>query len=316
MGIKQIKAAQNRIKKIIRKTPLEYSSYYSRSVNAEVYLKLENIQLTGSFKIRGALNRMFKLSSKEKKKGVVTASAGNHAQGVAYGAKLLGVKATIIVPKTTPKTKIKAIKRYGVNLKVFGEDFDKAEAKAHELEKSTGMIFISPYNDLDVIAGQGTIALEILKEKPDINMIIVPIGGGGLISGIAIAAKSINPKIKITGVQSTSSPCMYESIKAGKIIRAKLKPSIAEGIHANIEKDSITFDFVKKHVDKILLVNESEIKKAIKFLLENHHQIAEGAGAVGLAALLKYKKQFKKRKIAVVISGSNIDMGLLKKIIC
>lgn len=316
MNLKQIKAAQKRIKGISIETPLIYSSFYSKATNSEVYLKLENTQSIGSFKIRGALNKMLKLSSKEKKKGVVAASGGNHAQGVGYGAKLLGIKTTIVVPKDTPKNKIEAIKQYNIDLKILGKNFDQAEHEAHKIERKSGMIYISPYNDSDVIAGQGTIGLEILKEKSDIDIVIVPVGGGGLICGIGAAVKSINPKIKVIGVQSDTSPAMYKFLKTGEITELKLKPSIAEGIHGNPEKESITFSLIKKYVDGIVLVSESEIKKAIKLFLEHQHQIAEGAGAVGLAALLKYKKRFKNHKIVVVITGGNIDIGLLKKIVC
>ena len=315
MNLKQIKAAQKRTEQIIKKIHLEYSPFFSKLVNGDVYLKLENLQLTGSFKIRGALNKILKLKPKEKKKGVLTVSAGNHGQGIGYGAKLLGIKAIVIVPKNTPKIKIKAIEQYGIDLKILGKDYDEAEAEARELERKTGMVYISPYNDADVIAGQGTIGLEILKENPNIDTILVPVGGGGLISGIAIAVKSINPKIKVIGAQSAASPVMYESLKAGKITGMKVKPSVAEGLHGGIEKESITFDLVKNYVDSMLLVSEAEIKNAIRLFFKSHHQIAEGAGVVGLAALLRYKKQFKVHKIAVVISGGNLDKKLLKKIL-
>ena len=317
LGIGEIRDARRRIGGVVRKTPLIYSQFFSEVAGGDVYLKLENLQVTGAFKIRGALYKMLKLTDEEKKRGVVAASSGNHAQGVAYAARMLGIKALIIVPKNTPKVKIDAIKSYGVELMVHGDYYDEAEAKAREFEREAGMVYVSPYNDADVIAGQGTIGLEILEELPDADVIIAPVGGGGLISGVAIAAKSINPEIGVIGVQSFASPVMYECIKAGKIIKVEnLGESIAEGLHGGIEDGSITFDIVREYVDEILLVSEDEIKEAIRLFLEHHHQVAEGSGAVGLAALLRYKGRFANRKTVVIVSGGNIDLELLKSILC
>jgi len=317
LGIGEIRDARRRIGGVVRKTPLIYSQFFSEVAGGDVYLKLENLQVTGAFKIRGALYKMLKLTDEERRRGVVTASSGNHAQGVAYAARMLGIKALIIVPKNTPKVKIDAIKSYGVELMVHGDYYDEAEAKAREFEREAGMVYVSPYNDADVIAGQGTIGLEILEELPDADVIIAPVGGGGLISGVAIAAKSINPEIGVIGVQSFASPVMYECIKAGKIIKVEnLGESIAEGLHGGIEDGSITFDIVREYVDEILLVGEDEIKEAIRLFLEHHHQVAEGSGAVGLAALLRYKGRFANRKTVVIVSGGNIDLELLKSILC
>ncbi len=312
INFNQIKIAQDRINGFIRKTPLEKSDFFSKIAECEVYMKLENTQVTNSFKIRGALNKMLKLNDEEKRNGILAISSGNHAQGIGYGARLLKVKATIIVPENTPKIKIDAIKKYDVDLKILGKNYFEAEIIAREFEKKTGMTYISPYNDADVIAGQGTIGLEILNDKPDIDTIIAPVGGGGLISGVAIIAKSINPKIKIIGVQSYASPIMYESIKAGKIIEMEVNESIAEGLHGGIEKDTITFELIRKYVDNILLVSEDEIKNAIRLFIINNNQLIEGSGAVGLAALLKYKSEFKNRKVAVIISGGNLDSDKIK----
>ena len=317
LGIGEIRDARRRIGGVVRKTPLIYSQFFSEVAGGDVYLKLENLQVTGAFKIRGALYKMLKLTDEERRRGVVAASSGNHAQGVAYAARMLGIKALIIVPKNTPKVKIDAIKSYGVELMVHGDYYDEAEAKAREFEREAGMVYVSPYNDADVIAGQGTIGLEILEELPDADVIIAPVGGGGLISGVAIAAKSINPEIGVIGVQSFASPVMYECIKAGKIIKVEnLGESIAEGLHGGIEDGSITFDIVREYVDEILLVGEDEIKEAIRLFLEHHHQVAEGSGAVGLAALLRYKGRFANRKTVVIVSGGNIDLELLKSILC
>jgi threonine dehydratase len=316
INIEQIKLAQSKLKGLIRETPLEYSHFYSKALGGKVWLKLENLQLTGSFKIRGVINRIFNLSKEVKERGVVTASSGNHGQAVGYVAKMLGIKATIFVPKTTPRIKIEGIAQYNVDLRISGDYEDESVAKAHEFEKSSGMVYIHPYNDVDVIAAQGTIGLEILEKIPNIDVIVVPVGGGGLIAGIAIAAKSISPRIKLIGVQSIASPVMYESLKAGGIIKmSPPKETITEGICCGVEEGSITFDLVKRYVGDILLVSEREIKEAIKLFLEYHHQIAEGSGAAGLAALMKYKNHFKNCNVAVVISGGNINIESLKRIL-
>jgi len=315
LEFKEIYLAQRRIQSIVRRTPLEPSLFFSDACGGEVYLKLENLQLTGSFKIRGALNKMLQLSPQERRRGVVTASAGNHAQGIGYGAKMLGIEATIVVPQNTPKTKIEAIRRYGVDLMIHGENYDEAEKKARQLERELSKVYVSPYNDYDIIAGQGTVGLEMWEQQSNLEVVLVPVGGGGLISGIAIALKSLNPDIEVIGVQSKASPVMYESMKQGRIVEVPIEESIAEGLHGGIEKGSVTFDLVKELVDDIILVEEADIETAIALFLEHHHQVAEGAGAVGLATLMGSEKRFKDRRIGVVVSGGNIDISLIKKIL-
>jgi len=315
MNIDDIRDAHRRIRPYVRRTPLYSSPFYSSAVEGEVYLKLECLQEIGSFKIRGALNRMLQLTEEERERGVLTASAGNHGLGVTLGARLLGIPATIIVPGNAPQTKKDKIRDYGARLRILGKDYTEAEKRARELEKETGMIFVSPYNDRDVIAGQGTIGLEILEEQPDIDTMVVPIGGGGLISGIALAAKSLKSDITIIGVQSESSPVIYESLKAGRIVEMKLGESIAEGLHGLLERSTVSFGIIRDHVDDVVLVSEEEIRAAIRLFLEKHGLVVEGAGAVGLAALLRYKERFKDRKTAVIVSGRNIDTGLLREIL-
>lgn len=314
-----IRDAYDRIKKYVRKTPLEYSPYYSKIISGKVYLKLENLQLTGSFKIRGALNKMLQLNKKQKKEGIIAVSAGNHAQGVAYGAKMLGVPAIIVVPENTPKTKIDAIMEYGgdqIDLKVKGKIYDDAEIYARQLEKELNRVLISPYNDPDIIAGQGTIGIELFEEIKEYDAIITPLSGGGLLSGIAIVAKVLNLNVKIYGVQSEACPVMVESLKQGKIVDIPMEESIAEGLHGGVEKDSITFEYIQKLMDEVLLVSEEEIKESIVEFLEHHHKLCEGAGAVGLAAIKRYKEKFTGKKIAIIISGANFDLEDLKKILC
>ena len=249
----------------------------------------------------------------------MTASAGNHAQGIGFAAKLLkkGKEVIIFVPENTPKIKIDAIKSYGVDLRIQGKIYDDAENLARSYAEKIGGQFISPYNHPDVVAGQGTIGLELLREEQIPDAIAVPVSGGGLLAGILIATKSVNPNIKVYGIQSEACPAMYQSVIEKKIVSVPMEHSIAEGLHGGIEENSITLQPILEYCDSILLVSENEIKIAIYEYLKYHNKVCEGAGAVGLAAIKRYKEMFNKfNNIAVVISGSNIDFPLLKEIIC
>ncbi len=298
--------ARKRLKNHILKTPIIYSEKYSEYIGGEVYLKLENIQKTSSFKIRGVLNKIIKNNLIGPT--WVTASAGNHGKALAYASQLYKNKAIIYVPRNTPINKKKAIINYGALLKTVEGDYDEAEKNAKQyVKRNMNSVYISPYNDKDIIEGQGTIALEIIEDHPMIDSVIVPVGGGGLISGISIALKSIDNAIEVIGVQSEASPAMYESIIKGRIVKTKLRESIADGLHGNIEEDSITFDIVNSMVDKILLVDETTIKKHIANIYYAHHLIIEGAAATTLAALDKYREHFHKKRVCAILSGGNID---------
>jgi threonine dehydratase len=314
LNLEKIEEAHHKIKGFIRKTPLIHSAYLSELCNNNVYLKLENLQLTNAFKIRGALNRMLKLSSEEKSRGVITASSGNHAQGIALAAQHLGVSAKIVVPKNISELKLSKIKQYDVTIIQEG-DFDEIETKARNLSVRENMTYISPYNDINIISGQGTIALEIYKELENVNIIIVPIGGGGLISGIAFAAKSLNPNIKIIGVQTKGASTMYESWKAGKIVKVEEFNTLAEGLLGGLESDAITFEIILKYVDEIVLVDEESIKKAINLLWKIEGQIVEGAGATVVAYILEAKKKLRNKNVVAVISGGNIESSLLDRLL-
>ena len=315
MNLRDIQNARERIRPYIRKTPLIPSPFLSEAVEGKIFLKLENLQDIGSFKIRGAVCRLLGLNKEEREKGVLTASAGNHGQGLGMAAQLLGVKATVVVPENTPRTKLEGMKRLGVKLLVHGQSYSEAEEHGRKLEKETGMCFVSPYNDPDVITGQGTIALEILEDLPRTQNIVVPVGGGGIISGIALAAKGLNPQIDILGVQADSSPVFTESLKAGHIVHPQLEETIAEGVHGHVEEDAITFPIIRDHVDEMLLVSEEEIKAAVLLFLKHHGMVAEGAGAVGLAAVLRYPELFRGKTTVVVVTGRNMDLALLKEIL-
>ena len=310
LNIEMIKDAHKRIRHFIRKTPLIRSEVFSEFCSGNVYLKLENLQLTNSFKIRGALNRMALLSAEEKDRGVITASSGNHAQGVALAAKHLNISTKIVVPVNVSKIKLNKIKQYDVTIIQEGK-FDEIETKAKDLSKREHMPYISPYNDLEVIAGQGTVGLEIFEEIANVNSIIVPIGGGGLISGIALVAKTLDPNVEVIGVQTKGASTMYESWKVGKIVPFEEFSTIAEGLLGGLDPEAITLDLIKKYVDKIVLVKEESIKKAIKILWEKEGQIVEGASATVVAYLLEEKEKFARKNVVAVISGGNIENSLL-----
>ncbi|MFX0028834.1 MAG: threonine/serine dehydratase [Candidatus Hermodarchaeota archaeon] len=314
LRIDTIQEAYHKIKEFIRKTPLIHSHYFSQLCGNDVYLKLENQQLTNAFKIRGALNRILKLNSEEKTRGIITASSGNHAQGIALAAKYLGIPAKIVVPKNISEVKLSKIKQYDVDIIQEG-DFDEIEVKARKLSVQENITYISPYNDINIIAGQGTIVLEIYEELENVNIIIVPIGGGGLISGITIAAKALYPEIKIIGVQTKGASTMYESWKAGKIIETKEFDTLAEGLLGGLESDAITFKIIQEFVDDIVLVEEESVEKAIKLLWEMEGQIVEGAGATVVGYILENTQKFRNKKIVAVISGGNINNSLFKEIL-
>ncbi len=307
ISVKDVYEARARIRKYTRKTPLFYSHTLSSIYGAEVYLKLENFQVTGSFKVRGVFNKLLKHLDKYRHKVIITASMGNHAIALSYASRILGLKSIIVVPSNITKIKKRRIENYGGEILIYGKDYDEAEHYARKLSEEKNYVYVSPYNDIDMIEGNATISLEVIEENPNIDTLLVPVGGGGLISGISFLAKNFSNQIRVLGVQSEASPAMYESVKRGKIVKVNLYPSIAEGLHGNIEEDSITFEFVKRFVDEILLVSEEDIKIAIKTLYELEGIIVEGAAAVTLAALKRYKEKFMNSHVCLVLSGGNID---------
>ncbi len=309
----EIERAQDRIRKVILRTPMIYSDTISKLTGREVHLKLENLQKTGSFKIRGAYNKLSQLSHSIRKKGVVAASAGNHAQGVAFASSLLGIQSTIVMPEGASLAKQMATRSYGGEVILFGQDMDESLSYARKLEKE-GKYFIHPFDDEQVIAGQGTIGLEILEEVPGVEAIMVPIGGGGLISGIATIVKKRKPKVKIIGVQAAHAPSAFRSLRRKEIVEVKVAPTLADGI-ALRRVGEITLPIIEKEVDEILTVEEDEIASAILMLIERKRVVAEGAGATPLAALLSKAGRIDCRKIVLVISGGNIDVHLLDRII-
>ncbi len=300
------------LKNIIRDTAV----IKSPDINPEsdVYLKTENLQITGSFKVRGAYYKISQLSNEEKSKGVIACSAGNHAQGVALAATANKIKSLICLPDGAPISKVEATKKYGAEICLVKGVYDDAYAKAMELKEEMGYTFIHPFDDIDVIAGQGTIGLEILDQLPEVDAVIVPIGGGGLISGVAFAIKSLRPECKVYGVQSEGAPSMYNSLRKEHICNLKHVKTIADGIAVKTPGDH-TFEICSKYVDEIVTVSDDEVASAILALMEQQKLVAEGAGAVSVAAAMFNKVDIKGKKVCCVVSGGNIDVTILSRVI-
>jgi len=315
VSLTDIREAQKTIAPYIKCTPLTHSVYLSRFSHGDVFLKLENQQITNSFKVRGAFYKLLHLTRKEERMGIITASAGNHGQAVAYAAKKLGFSARIVVPTTTPHVKVAGIRKWGADLVLFGDCYDEAEMKAKELAKKDGCAYISPYDDELIIMGHGTVGLEIVEALPNVDVIVVPVGGGGLISGVSIAAKGVKPNVEVVGVQSEASPVMYESLKEGRIVEVPKMKTIAEGLSGGIEKGALTFEIAKKCVDRMLLVKEATIRHAVYLLYVHEHLVVEGSGAAAIAPFLEDKTLFKGKTVACVLTGGNIDDELLKDIL-
>lgn len=309
----EIERAGERVKKVILRTPLIFSEALSKLTGKEVFLKCENLQKTGSFKIRGAYYKLSGLSESMRLKEVVAASAGNHAQGVAYASTLLGIHSTIVMPEGAPLAKQLATRAYGGEVLLSGQNTDEALRHARTMVEA-GKILIHPFDDEEVIAGQGTIGLEILEDVPDVEGIIVPVGGGGLISGIASIVKKRNPRVKIIGVQSSHAPAAFRSLERKKIVEVKVRPTLADGIAVG-RIGEIAFPILQQKVDEIVLVGEEEIASAILLLMERKRLVAEGAGAAPLAALLSKGIRIEPKKVVLVISGGNIDIHLLDRIL-
>ena len=312
LSLDKVFNAQTVLKNIVRETKLVRA--YGIAPDCELYLKPENLQITGSFKVRGSAYKIAMLSDEEKKKGVIACSAGNHAQGVALAATKNGIKSLICLPDSAPISKVEATKGYGAEVCLVEGCYDDAYQKALELRDSEGYTFVHPFDDENVIAGQGTIALEILNDLDNIDAIVVPIGGGGLISGIAYTAKQIRPSIKIYGVQAAGAPSMYNSVKDGEIERLSSVSTIADGIAVKQPGEN-TYALVKEYVDEIALVTDDEVSSAILALIEKQKMIAEGAGAVAVAAVMFGKFNFKNKRVVAVVSGGNIDVTSLSRVI-
>jgi threonine dehydratase len=314
LNLQTIKEAMRRISPIVHQSPLQGCRTLSEMTDRNIYLKLENIQKTGSFKIRGAANKIYGLSEAEAACGVICASAGNHAQGVAWAANARGVCATVVMPTRAPVAKVRATEAYGAKVILHGDTYDDAYQYARQLQHDQGLTFIHAFDDDAVMAGQGTIALEIMAKLFDVDAIIAPIGGGGLIAGLAVAAKEHNPKIKLIGVQAAGAAAMVQSLARGAVISLPSVQTIADGIAVK-RPGELTFRYIQQYVDDVVMVDEEEIKNGMLFMLERAKMMTEGAGVTGVAALLAGKIDVNAQNIAVVVSGGNIDPLLLSNII-
>jgi len=309
------RAAKN-LDGVVNKTKLIESPFFSEMSHNEIYLKPENLQFTGSFKLRGAYNRICSLSEEEKARGVITASAGNHAQGVAFASQKLNVNATICMPATTPILKVEATKAYGANVVLYGDSFDDAYKHSLEIQKEQNSIYIHPFNDKEVILGQSTVALEIIDALKDVDVILVPIGGGGFASGVALATKLVNPGVKVIGVEPMNAACMKAAFDNNFPVALESADTVADGCAVK-QAGSLTYEFCSEYLDDIITVSEMEIMSALLFLIEKHKLIAEGAGVLPLAALNKLhdENNIENKKVVPIISGGNIDISTISALI-
>ncbi|ODA40078.1 threonine ammonia-lyase [Desulfosporosinus sp. BG] len=314
ISLENIINARETLKGVTYKTTLVNNPLLSDMSNNQVYVKMENLQRTGSFKLRGAYNKIAHLTEAEKHLGVIASSAGNHAQGVAVAATIYGIKSTIVMPKHAPLSKVTATRRYGAEVILHGEVYDEAYEEALRIQKETKATFIHPFNDPLVIAGQGTIALEILEDLPNVEVVVAPIGGGGLISGIALGLKTLKPDVKIIGVQSKNMPSMAVSFSQRQMVTVNGTPTIADGIAVKTP-GNLPFELIKKYVDDIVTVDEDEIASAMLFFLESAKVVAEGAGASPAAAIIHRLAHYKNRKMVAILSGGNVDVNILARTI-
>ena len=312
--LRDVYLARQRIASVAKKTPLVHSPWLTERAGGSVYLKLENLQETGSFKIRGAANKLLTLAQHERERGTITVSSGNHGRALACVARQLGIRAVVGLTEMVPDVKRKAIQRLGAETVVYGKTFDEAMAHAARLQEEQDLVMIQPFDDPLIIAGQGVIGLELLQDLPEIDTVVVPLSGGGLLGGIALALKIAHAGIRTVGVSMERGPAMVESLRAGKVVDVVEEPTLADALMGGIVPNVYTFDVIQKYVDETVLVSEDEIASAMAFALEKHHLVVEGGGAVGLAALLYDKVERLGQHVVVVVSGGNVDLSLLLKI--
>ena len=312
LTLEKFEEASEIVKQVTLETKLVYSEYFSEQTGNRVYFKPENMQYTGAYKVRGAYYKISTLSEEEKSRGLITASAGNHAQGVAYAARLAGVKATVVMPTTTPLIKVNRTKGYGADVVLEGDVFDEACAHAYKLAEEHGYTFVHPFDDLDVAAGQGSIAMEIIKELPTVDYILVPIGGGGLCTGVSTLAKMLNPKIKVIGVEPAGASCMKESLRQGKVVTLPQVNTIADGTAVKRPGEKL-FPYIQENVDEIITIDDNELIVAFLDMVENHKMIVENSGLLTVAALKHIKAE--KKKVVSILSGGNMDVITLSSIV-
>lgn len=315
-GLKDVFLARKNIEGLVWRTPLVHSPWLSEQTGSNVYLKLESLQNTGSFKMRGASNKLSVLTSQEKGRGVIAVSSGNHGRAVSFIARKMGIKALICVSKAVPRNKVDAIRELGAEIIITGNSYDEATEDALVIQRERGLTMVHPFDDFHIIAGQGTLGLELIEDLPEIDMVLVPLSGGGLLSGVAMALKSIKPSVYAVGITMDQGAAVHESLQAGQIIAVEEKPTLADALAGGLGDDNTyTFRMVQKFVDETVLVTEDEIAGAMLFALDKHNLVVEGGGAVGIAALKHNRIADTGRNIAVIISGGNLDMGILEGVL-
>lgn len=312
LTLEKFESATEAVSKVTQETKLIYSEYFSAMTGNKVYFKPENMQYTGAYKVRGAFYKISTMSQEEKEHGLIAASAGNHAQGVAYAAKLAGIKAVIVMPSSTPLIKVNRTRSYGAEVVLYGDVFDESCEYAKQLAEEKGYTFVHPFDDLDIITGQGTIAMEIIKELPTVDYILVPIGGGGLCAGVATLAKMLNPKIRIIGVEPSGANCMQESLKQGKVVSLPSVSTIADGTAVKRPGD-LTFPYIQEYVDEVITIDDTELIVTFLDMVENHKMIVENSGLLTVAALKHMN--VKKKKIVAILSGGNMDVITMSSVV-
>lgn len=309
-----VQAAETRIRPYIRETYVEPSALLTERTGAHVWLKLDNLQLTGSFKVRGAFNKILSVPPEARQRGIVAASTGNYGLAVAHVLARLGVAGTVFVPTIVAPGKLAKLRRAGVQVELRGDDSGETEVIARAYAAQHGMVYVSPYNDFDVIAGQGTLGVELARQIDQIDDVIIAVGGGGLVSGVAAYLKSVNPQLRVIGCQPANSRVMYESVRAGRILELASEPTLSDGTAGGIEAGSITFPLCQALIDEFVLVTEDDIRKCLRLMVDEHHMLVEGAAAVAVSALLQLGSSVRGRKVAVVLCGANIDTTILSGI--
>ena len=312
MTLESFEEAAEAVSKVTQETKLVYSEYFSEQTGNKVYFKPENMQYTGAYKVRGAYYKINTLSAEEKERGLIAASAGNHAQGVAYAAKLAGIPATIVMPTTTPLIKVNRTRNYGAQVVLEGDDFDQACAHAYQLAEEKGLTFVHPFNDLDVAAGQGSIAMEIIKELPTVDYILVPVGGGGLCTGVSVLAKLLNPKIRVIAVEPAGASCLKASMESGEVVTLPEVSTIADGTAVHRPGDKL-FPYLQENVDGVITIEDSELIVAFLDMVENHKMVVENSGLLTVAALKHM--DVKKKKIVSILSGGNMDVITMSSVV-
>lgn len=307
--------AANRISEHVRETPLDYSAYFSKLTGANVYLKLENLQLTGSFKLRGAFNKLLSMTPAQRLAGGVAASSGNHGAAIAFAMHKLGIDGVVFVPESTSPVKVDAIKTAGGDVRFFGSDGLDTEVHARQFAQTEGMTYLSPYNDYDVIAGQGTCGVEIARQLDEVDAIFIAVGGGGLISGVGSFLKSVNPELQVVSCQPAASAVMTDSVQAGEILDLPSDKTLSDGTAGGIEKNAITFEICRQVTDRYVTVDEAQIADAMRKFMDSHHMLAEGAAGVAIAGLLASAEEYRGKNVVIIVCGGNVSRETLKKVI-